>query len=215
MVCQGGKQKSLSLYLESFALTTKIMQNSAALERVAFEAVEDLASEHVCYAEIRFAPILHIEGGLSLEEAVQAVLDGLQRGTRKTGMPTGLILCAMRNQSPSVSKSIAELAVAFADRGVVGFDLAGDEIGYPPRNILMHSSSSEARTSILPSMQERPLGWSPSGRLYNCVELTVSGMEFAWWKIWGLKDQGSRKWVLLQPSSLTGEFRWKCVLPAM
>lgn len=59
----GGKQKSLSLYLESFALTTKIMQNSAALERVAFEAVEDLASEHVCYAEIRFAPILHIEGG--------------------------------------------------------------------------------------------------------------------------------------------------------
>ncbi len=133
---RGGKQKSLSLYLESFALTTKIMQNSAALHRVAFEAVEDLAAENVCYAEIRFAPILHTEEGLSLEEAVQAVLDGLQQGTRKTGMPTGLILCAMRNQSPSVSKSIAELAVAFADRGVVGFDLAGDEIGYPAKKHL-------------------------------------------------------------------------------
>ncbi len=130
---RGGKQKSLTLYLQPFGLTTAVMQTREALERVAFESVEDLASENVCYAEIRFAPILHTNNGLSLEEVVQAVLDGLRQGTRKTGMPTGLILCAMRNQSPSVSKTIAELAVAFADRGVVGFDLAGDEIGYPPK----------------------------------------------------------------------------------
>ncbi|MPL97076.1 Adenosine deaminase [bioreactor metagenome] len=133
---RGCKQKSLTLYLEPFGVTTQVMQTQQALERVAFEAVEDLAREHVCYAEIRFAPILHVNKGLSLEQVVQAVLDGLQRGTRQTGMPTGLILCAMRNQSPSISHTIAELAVAFADRGVVGFDLAGDEIGYPPKKHL-------------------------------------------------------------------------------
>jgi len=133
---RGCKQKSLKLYLEPFSVTTKVMQTQKALKRVAFEAVQDLAKENVCYAEIRFAPILHIQGGLSLEQVVQAVLDGLDQGKRHTGMPTGLILCAMRNQSPVVSKTIAELAVAFADRGVVGFDLAGDEIGYPPKKHL-------------------------------------------------------------------------------
>ncbi len=135
-IIRGCKQKSLSLYLEPFAITTKVMQTKEALRRVAFEAVEDLASEHVCYAEIRFAPILHTNQGLSLEEVVQSVLDGLQWGTRQTGMPVGLILCAMRNQSPAVSHTIAELAVAFADRGVVGFDLAGDEMGYPAKKHL-------------------------------------------------------------------------------
>jgi adenosine deaminase len=133
---RGCKQKSLSLYLQTFSVTTQVMQTTEALKRIAFEAVEDLAKEHVCYAEIRFAPILHVNKGLSLEQVVQAVLDGLQQGTRHTGMPTGLILCAMRNQSPAVSHTIAELAVAFADRGVVGFDLAGDEIGYPPKKHL-------------------------------------------------------------------------------
>ena len=133
---RGCKQKSLALYLETFSVTTAVMQTKQALERVAFEAVEDLAAQHVCYAEIRFAPILHTMKGLTLEEAVQAVLDGLQRGKKKTGMPSGLILCAMRNQKPSVSLSIAELAVAFCDRGVVGFDLAGDESGYPPKKHL-------------------------------------------------------------------------------
>ncbi|MDD3929873.1 MAG: adenosine deaminase family protein, partial [Sphaerochaeta sp.] len=133
---RGCKQKSLSLYLQTFSVTTQVMQTAEALKRIAFEAVEDLAKEHVCYAEIRFAPILHVTNGLSLEQVVQAVLDGLQMGTRHTGMPTGLILCAMRNQSPTVSHTIAELAVAFADRGVVGFDLAGDEIGYPPKKHL-------------------------------------------------------------------------------
>lgn len=133
---RGCKQKSLTLYLETFAVTTSVMQSARALERVAFEAVEDLAKEHVCYAEIRFAPNLHLEKGLTAEEAVQAVLDGLERGRKETGMPSGLILCAMRNQSPALSLATAELAVAFRDRGVVGFDLAGDESGHPPKRHL-------------------------------------------------------------------------------
>lgn len=135
-IVRGCRQKSLKLYLEPFAITCAVMQTEAALRRVAYEAVEDLAQEHVVYAELRFAPILHVNKGLSLEQVVQAVLDGLREGTRQTGMPVGLILCAMRNQSPEISQAVAELAVAFADRGVVGFDLAGDEYGYPPKHHL-------------------------------------------------------------------------------
>jgi len=130
---RGGKQKNLHLYLDTFAVTTAVMQTADSLYRVAFEAVEDLAAENVCYAEIRFAPMLHLTKGLQPEEVVQSVLDGLMAGSKKTGTKTGLILCAMRNQDPEISLKVAELAVAFRDRGVVGFDLAGDEIGYPPK----------------------------------------------------------------------------------
>lgn len=133
---RGGKQKNLHLYLEAFAVTTSVMQTRDALYRVAYEAVEDLAVQNVCYAELRFAPMLHLTKGLAAEEVVQAVLDGLMEGSKKTDMKVGLILCAMRNQDPAVSLKVAELAVAFRDRGVVGFDLAGDEIGYPPKKHL-------------------------------------------------------------------------------
>jgi adenosine deaminase len=133
---RGGKKKSLALYLEPFSVTISVMQTKKALQRVAFEAVEDLAAQHICYAETRFAPLLHTAGGLSPQEAVQAVLDGLQKGARTYGLRIGLILCAMRNQSPQRSRQVAELAVAFADRGVVGFDLAGDEIGHPAKDHL-------------------------------------------------------------------------------
>ncbi|MFA6844286.1 MAG: adenosine deaminase [Sphaerochaetaceae bacterium] len=133
---KGGNQKNLSLYLESFSLTTAVMQTTEALYRVAFEAVEDLSQEHVCYAELRFAPMLHLSKGLKPEEVVQSTLDGLMAGGKATGLKVGLILCALRNQAPSVSLQVAELAVAFRDRGVVGFDLAGDEMGYPPKKHL-------------------------------------------------------------------------------
>jgi adenosine deaminase len=133
---RGCKQKSLSLYLETFSVTTAVLQTGEALERVAFEAVEDLAAENVVYAEIRFAPVLHQERGLNLEEIVTAVLTGMERGRKKTGMAYGVILCAMRNQGPDLSLEIAELAVAFRERGVVGFDIAGDEYGHPPKKHL-------------------------------------------------------------------------------
>ncbi len=133
---EGGKQKSLTLYLQAFGVTISVMQTKEALKQIAFEAVEDLAEQNICYAEIRFAPNLHTSGGLTMEETVQAVLDGLDQGTRQTGVPIGLILCAMRSQSPELSVEVANLAVAFADRGVVGFDLAGDEAGNPPKKHL-------------------------------------------------------------------------------
>lgn len=133
---RGCQQKSLSLYLETFAYTTAVMQSKENLERIAYEAVLDLAAENVVYAELRFAPDLHTKKGLNLEEVVTAVLSGLDRGREETGMQYGLILCAMRNEDPSHTLEIAELAVAFSDRGVVAFDIAGDEYGHPPKKHL-------------------------------------------------------------------------------
>ncbi|MBO0677789.1 adenosine deaminase [Mycolicibacterium sp. S2-37] len=126
---------SLVRYLEPFAHTVGVMQTPAALHRVARECVEDLASDNVVYAEIRFAPELHITGGLSLDDVVDAVLAGFADG-EKTAAADGraitvrCLVTAMRHAARS--REIAELAVRFRDRGVVGFDIAGAEAGYPP-----------------------------------------------------------------------------------
>jgi adenosine deaminase len=133
---RGANRKNLALYLESFGVTVSVMQREEALERIAFEAMEDAAAERVLYLETRFAPVLHLQEGLNLEAVVESVLKGLERGRRATGCEYGLILCAMRDQDASVSLEIAELAVAFRDRGVVGFDIAGDENGHPPKKHL-------------------------------------------------------------------------------
>ncbi len=131
---RGADRKSLAQYLEGFRVTVGVMQTEAALERIACEALEDLAADGVVYAEIRFAPVLHLEGGMNLETVVQAVLRGLEEGRRRTDVEFGLILCALRDQK--VSLETAELAVSFREKGVVGFDLAGDEFGHPPKKHL-------------------------------------------------------------------------------
>lgn len=130
---KGCQQKSLKLYLEAFAVTTAVMQSRENLVKVAREAVLDLAKENVVYAEIRFAPSLHTQNGMNLEEVVTAVLKGLEEGKKESGTYCTLILCAMRNEEPSSTLEIAELAVAFREKGVVGFDIAGDEYGHPPK----------------------------------------------------------------------------------
>src|SRR5580704_17775346 len=122
-------------YLEGFAHTTAVMQTKEHLERVAFEASLDLARDGVVYAEIRFAPELHLENGLTLHEVVQAVLEGFARGVHDAELEghaivVRAILSAMRQVN--LSETIAELAVEFRDRGVCGFDIAGPEDGFPP-----------------------------------------------------------------------------------
>jgi adenosine deaminase len=133
---RGSDRKSLSLYLEGFGVTLSIMQTAEALERIAYEHILTHNEENVVYSEIRFAPILHQEKGLNFEAIVESVLKGLERGRKETGVEFGLILCAMRHQDFKISLEIAELAVAFRDRGVVGFDIAGDENGHPPKKHL-------------------------------------------------------------------------------
>ncbi|MET8756574.1 adenosine deaminase [Lentzea sp. NPDC004782] len=126
---------SLVRYLEGFAHTCGVMQDEAALVRVAAEAVEDLAADGVVYAEIRYAPELFVVKGLSLEQIVEAVQEGFRLGTARvaeTGrkIRVGTLLCAMRQNEGWLR--IAELAVRYRDLGVVGFDIAGPEAGFPP-----------------------------------------------------------------------------------
>ena len=123
---------SLERYLETFAHTVGVMQHKDAIVRVARECAEDLAADGVVYAEVRFAPELHVEAGLTLDEVVLAVLQGFREGEAASGnrIVMRALLTAMRTAARS--KEIAELAVAFRDQGVAGFDIAGAEAGFPP-----------------------------------------------------------------------------------
>ncbi|MGB3734842.1 MAG: adenosine deaminase [Ilumatobacter sp.] len=127
---KGAKRNDLVLYLETFAHTGGVMQHRDAIERVAYECAQDLAADHVVYAEVRFAPELHTEGGLTLDEVVEAVLAGFEKGSAGTDLTIYAILDAMRQAARSYE--IAELAIKFRDQGVVGFDIAGPEAGFPP-----------------------------------------------------------------------------------
>ena len=123
--------QNLEQYLERFAVTLSVMQTEAALERVAYELAEDAARDGVRYIEVRYAPVLNVREGLSLEQAVEAPLRGLARAETDHGIIGRVIVTAIRNMSPGVSQELAELAVAYRQRGVVGFDLAGGELGHP------------------------------------------------------------------------------------
>jgi adenosine deaminase len=158
-------QGNLPQYLEGFAHTIAVMQTSEALERVAYEQAEDLKNDGVVYFETRFAPVFHTKKGLTHEQVVASVLKGLERGKKDFGVPSGLILCAMRNMNTSLE--MAELAVDFRHRGVVGFDLAGEEGGYPPKkhveafhyiqrqnfNITVHAGEGFGKESIWQAIQ--------------------------------------------------------------
>jgi adenosine deaminase len=128
---RGAQRGNLPEYLEGFQHTTGVMQSSDALERVAFEFIEDMFEDGVVYAEVRFAPVYHTGHGLTQDEVVAAVIRGLKRGERQYGVQWGLIICAMRHMRNSLEA--AELAIRCRDAGVVGFDLAGGEDGFPPK----------------------------------------------------------------------------------
>jgi adenosine deaminase len=125
---------SLVEYLRGFEITLKVLQTEAALERIAFELAEDAHRENVRYMELRYAPMLHTRGGLKLTKVVEAVLDGLRRARETYGIKANVILCGIRNISPESSYEMAELAVAYKGRGVVGFDLAGAEYDHPAKH---------------------------------------------------------------------------------
>jgi adenosine deaminase len=127
---RGAKRNDLVLYLETFAHTVGVMQHRDAIERVAFECAQDLAADGVVYAEVRMAPELCVEAGLTLDEVMDAITTGFARGSAGTDLTIYAICCAMRTAARSLE--IAELAVRWRDHGVVGFDIAGAEAGHPP-----------------------------------------------------------------------------------
>ncbi len=130
----GQNTGSLVEYLKAFDTTLKVMQTEEALERIAYELAEDAARENVWYMEVRYAPMLHTRKGLRVTQVVEAVLAGLWRAQQDHGIESAVILCGIRNISSRSSLEMAELAVAYKGRGVVGFDLAGAEYDYPAKH---------------------------------------------------------------------------------
>jgi adenosine deaminase len=133
MLYAGEHVASLDDYLRAFDITLSVMQREDALERIAYELAEDAHRENVRYLEVRYSPLLHVREGLRPAQVVEAVLRGLRAAKRELGIRYGVILCAIRSQPAEQSLRIAELCVAFKNRGVVGFDLAGSEINNPAK----------------------------------------------------------------------------------
>ncbi len=174
---------SLERYLETFAHTTAVMQTRESLVRVAAEAAEDLAADGVVYAEQRYAPEQHLDAGLSLEEVVEAVQEGLELGRKRAAdagndIRTGQLVTAMRHAARS--SEIAELAVRYRDHGVSGFDIAGAEAGNPPTRHLdafeylrrenFHFTIHAGEAFGLPSIWEA-LQWCGCDRLGHGVRI--------------------------------------------
>ncbi len=180
---QVAQRGSLELYLEAFQHTVGVMQTREALLRVAAECARDLAADGVVYAEVRFAPELHLSRGLSLDQVVEAVLEGFRRGSASqpgAGPPITVyaLLTAMRTAARSLE--IAELAVRHRDAGVVGFDIAGAEAGSPPSRHLdafqyvarenFHITIHAGEGFGLPSIWEA-LQWCGADRLGHGVRI--------------------------------------------
>jgi adenosine deaminase len=175
---EGANKGDLVEYLKGFEHTTAVMQTREGLERVAYEMLEDMKDDGVVYVETRFAPIYHTKKGLYLEDAVTAVLTGLEKGKQDFGVGYGLILCGMRNMKNTLE--IAELAVDFRKDGVVGFDLAGEEGGFPPKkhvdafqfiqranfNITIHAGEAFGKESIWQAIQ-----WCGAHRVGHATRL--------------------------------------------
>ena len=123
--------KSLEDYLKRFEVTVSVMQTAEAIERIAYELGADAAADGVRYIEVRNAPILNSRGRLEMGEALEAQLKGLERAERDFGIVARSIVCSLRQLPPETSLELAQLAVAYKHRGVVAFDLAGGEAGYP------------------------------------------------------------------------------------
>ena len=174
----GANKGNLVEYLRGFEHTCAVMQTKEALTRVAYEMMEDMKNDGVCYVETRFAPVFSTSKGLYHEDVVNAVLEGLEKGKRDFGVGYGLILCGMRNMKNTLE--IAELAIDFRNQGVVGFDLAGEEGGYPPKkhieafqfiqranfNITVHAGEAFGKESIWQAIQ-----WCGAHRIGHATHL--------------------------------------------
>ncbi len=175
---RGANKGNLVEYLQGFEHTCAVMQTKESLQRVAYEMMEDMKKDGVCYVETRFAPVFHTSKGLYHEDVVNAVLEGLEKGKQDFGVGYGLILCGMRNMKNTLE--IAELAVNFRNHGVVGFDLAGEEGGYPPKkhieafqfiqranfNITIHAGEAFGKESIWQAIQ-----WCGAHRIGHATHL--------------------------------------------
>ena len=194
-VRRGANRRDLELYLQTFAHTVGVMQHAAAIRRVARECAEDLAADGVVYAEIRMAPELCTEQGLTLDEVVEAILAGFADGedlAAEAGRPIVVRLLATAMRTAARSAEIAEVALRHRNDGVVGFDIAGAEAGYPPSRHMdafdivkrahFHTTIHAGEAFGLPSIAEA-LAWCGAERLghgvriVDDIEMTPDGAE--------------------------------------
>lgn len=133
-ILQGRVCRSLEEYLVAFDVTLSVMQTEEALYRSAHELAVDAAAENVRYLEVRYSPALHQQKGLKMTTVIDAVLEGLRVAKREVGIKYGVIVCGIRHISPQTSMRLAELCVAYKNRGVIGFDLAGAEYNFPAKD---------------------------------------------------------------------------------
>ena len=178
---------SLERYLTGFGLTVAAMASEAACERVAFEAAEDARKDGCVLAEFRIAPLLLEAHGLAGEAVVEALLRGLKR----SGLPCGLIVCAMRTDAPESTARGARLAARYRDDGVIGFDLAGAERGFPPTphrqainvardaglGITLHAGEADEGSRVL---EAAALGATRIGHGVNIMKTPDAAQHHAW-----------------------------------
>jgi adenosine deaminase len=134
IICCDENTASLEDYLQGFFIVNRVLQNKEGLKRAAYELAEDCAKENIRYVEVRYSPILHTDGGLKLTQISEAVIDGLKEAEKAFNIKTGVIICGIRNMDPTTSVKLAELAIAYKNKGVIGFDLAGGEYNYPAKD---------------------------------------------------------------------------------
>ncbi len=175
---------SLEDYLTAFDVTLAVLQTEEALYRAAYELAIDCAAENVRYLEVRYAPLLHTRQGLKSTSIVDAVLLGLRDAARETGIRSNVIVCGIRHVDPQTSVRLAELAVAYKGKGVVGFDLAGAEEGHPARrhreavqlildnnvNVTIHAGEAFGPESIAQAVH-----WCGAHRIGHGVRLRENG----------------------------------------
>jgi len=162
IICCDKNCSSLDEYLKGFEVTLSVMQTEESLFRCAYELAEDAAKENIRYMEIRYSPILHTQKGLKYTTISNSVLDGLYKAEKDFNIKTGVIICGIRNMNPTTSLKLAELAIAYKNKGVIGFDLAGSEYNHPAKahkeafdlalknniNITIHAGESYGPESI-------------------------------------------------------------------
>lgn len=180
---------SLEDYLKVFDITLALMQTESALERIAFELAEDAHRENVRLIEVRYSPVLHQQRGLELDQIVAAVDRGLVRATRRFGIHCGQIICGIRHLAPASSVALARLATRWHRRGVIGFDLAGAELGNPAREhleafeivraaniaVTVHAGEAFGSSSI-----HQALHFAGAGRLGHGTRLIEDPDLLAW-----------------------------------
>ena len=203
-VLQAGRRtRSLADYLKIFDITLSVMQERDALYRVAYELAEDAAAENVRHLEVRYSPILHRQKRMALEDVVDAVIAGLADAGRRYNVSTGVIICGIRSMNPRYSVVLAELAVAYKGRGVLAFDLAGQEKDYPAKAhraafelILKNNINStvHAGEAFGPASIAQALHYCGAHRIGHGVRLREDGDLLNYVKEEGKKDASVQRY---------------------